>query len=118
LFGNFGESRVYLSEAQRMSGYIEFERAKVRWFLSVDRHDLPFPLVSGQNTTLRSITVDGEEVEFSEGFTDLHTRIYEQALAGQGFGVDDIRPATELTHIIRTATAMPIDDRVHPWLRK
>ena len=73
----------------------------VRWFLSTDVADLPFAPEPGVKTTFRSITVDGEEVEFSEGFGDLHTRVYEEVLAGRGFGIDDGRPAIELSHRIR-----------------
>jgi UDP-N-acetyl-2-amino-2-deoxyglucuronate dehydrogenase len=86
-----------------MSGFIELERARVRWYLSVDSQDLPFPVKVGGKTTFRSITVDGSEIEFSEGFTDLHTRVYEETLAGRGFGIADARPSIQLTHAIRTA---------------
>ena len=72
-----------------------------RWFLSADASDLPFEPQPGVKTTFRSITVDGEEMEFSEGFTDLHTRVYEEVLAGRGFGIDDARPSIELTSTIR-----------------
>jgi UDP-N-acetyl-2-amino-2-deoxyglucuronate dehydrogenase len=78
------------------------ERAVVRWFLSVDPGDLPFPAVPGGRTTYRSITVDGREVEFTDGFNDLHTRVYQQILAGRGFGIADARPSIELVHRIRT----------------
>ena len=80
---------------------LELERADVRWFLSTDIRDLPFPPQPGVKTTYRSITVDGEEIEFSEGFADLHTRVYEEVLAGRGFGIDDARPSIELTLAIR-----------------
>jgi UDP-N-acetyl-2-amino-2-deoxyglucuronate dehydrogenase len=70
--------------------------------------------VPGGRTTFRSITVDGQEIEFSEGFTDLHTRIYQQVLAGGGFGIDDARPSIELTSSIRTAALKPGSSRAHP----
>ena len=73
----------------------------MRWFLSTDTSDLPFAPQPGKKTTFRSITVDGQEIEFSEGFTDLHTRVYEKVLAGDGFGIDDARPSIELTAAIR-----------------
>ena len=73
------------------------------WFLSIDRNDLPFEATPGQKTTFRSITIDGEEVEFTEGFTDLHTRVYEETLAGRGFGIAEARPSIELTHRVRNA---------------
>lgn len=117
LFGEPGEIRQYLSEVRRMSGFIEFERAKVRWFLSVDADDLPVPVQHGQPKTYRSITVDGEEIEFSGGFNDLHTRVYEKTLVGNGFGIEEARPSIELTYRIRNSPLLPIDDLAHPLLR-
>jgi UDP-N-acetyl-2-amino-2-deoxyglucuronate dehydrogenase len=118
LFGPVQGMKVHLSDDRRMSGFLELERARVRWFLSVDAADLPFPVKVGGKTTFRSITVDGQEVEFSEGFTDLHTRVYEETLAGRGFTIADARPSIELTHAIRTAAASPPDERAHPHLKK
>jgi UDP-N-acetyl-2-amino-2-deoxyglucuronate dehydrogenase len=109
---------VYHSDHQRISGFIELERARVRWFLSVDAQDLPFAAKAGGKTTFRSITVDGREIEFSEGFTDLHTRVYEETLAGRGFGIAEARPSIELTYAIRTASISPKDECVHPLLNK
>jgi UDP-N-acetyl-2-amino-2-deoxyglucuronate dehydrogenase len=99
-----------------MSGFIELESARVRWFLSVDAQDLPFPAKVGGKTTYRSITVDGQEIEFSEGFTDLHTRVYEETLAGRGFSIADARPSISLTYAIRTAPLSVKDEMVHPLL--
>jgi UDP-N-acetyl-2-amino-2-deoxyglucuronate dehydrogenase len=93
------------------------ERARVRWFLSVDHNDLPETAKQASKATFRSITVDGQEVEFSEGFTDLHTRVYELTLAGHGFGIEDARPSIELTYRIRQAEISPMDTLVHPFLR-
>lgn len=118
LFGSVGGIKVYHSDDQRMSGFIELERARVRWFLSVDRNDLPAQAKSAGKTTYRSITVDGKEIEFSEGFTDLHTRVYEETLAGRGFGIKDARPSIDLTYKIRTAEISPMDALAHPLLRK
>ncbi len=117
LFGSLGECRVYLADRKRMSGYLDLEYARVRWFLSVDAADLPFEPQPGARTTFRSITVDGEEVEFSEGFTNLHTRVYEQTLQGQGFRIADIRPSTALTYRIRTSPVLPPDDMAHRFLK-
>ena len=103
LFGSVQQSSVYLAEKERTCGHLELERARVNWFLSVDRGDLPRSVVSGGQTTYRSITIDGEEVEFSGGFTDLHTRVYEATLAGRGFGIADARPSIDLVHNIRTS---------------
>ena len=93
---------IYASLHQA-AGCLSLERADVQWFLSTDARDLPFPPQPGVKTTFRSITVDGDEIEFSEGFADLHTRVYEQILGGGGFGIDDARPSIELTSSIRQA---------------
>ncbi len=103
LFGPAATIAVHHSDPQRMAGYLELERARVRWFLSIDPADLPFPVEPGARSTFRSITVDGEEIEFTEGFTGLHTRVYEETLAGRGFRIADARPAIDLVYRIRTA---------------
>lgn len=118
LFGSVNGIKVYHSDDQRMSGFIELEKARVRWFLSVDKNELPESAKSKGKNTYRSITVDGTEVEFSEGFTDLHTRVYEETLAGRGFGIADARPSISLTHDIRTAPISARDTLVHPFLKK
>jgi len=117
LFGPASDTKVYHSDPERMSGFIELERARVRWFLSVNHNDLPETAKQAHKNTFRSITVDGQEVEFSEGFTDLHTRVYEQTLAGHGFGIEDARPSIELTHRIRQAEISPMDTLAHPFLK-
>lgn len=118
LFGKPGIVKLHLSENKKMSGFVEFERAQVRWFLSVDEKDLPIPIEQGKPKTYRSITVDGEEIEFSGGFTDLHTRVYEQTLAGNGFGLDDTRPSIELAYNIRNTKVSSVDVLAHPFLKK
>lgn len=118
LFGQAGEVKVYHADSKCMSGYIELENACVRWFLSVDVNDLPDASRQNGKTTYRSITVDGQEIEFSEGFTDLHTRVYEETLLERGFGIKDARPSIELTHRIRTSEISPIDNLAHPKLSK
>ncbi len=118
LFGPVNGIRVYHSDDSRMSGFIELERARVKWFLSVDKNDLPASAKAINKTTHRSIIVDGKEIEFSEGFTDLHTRVYEETLAGRGFGIVEARPSIELTHAIRTSEISPKDDSIHPFLKK
>ncbi|MBN1453390.1 MAG: Gfo/Idh/MocA family oxidoreductase [Anaerolineales bacterium] len=118
LFGPAAEVRLYHTDEKRMSGFIELEYARVRWFLSVDVNDLPETAAASGKKTFRSITVDGQEVEFSEGFTDLHTRVYEETLAGRGFGIQDARPSIELTHRIRTSPVSALDSMVHPYLKK
>jgi UDP-N-acetyl-2-amino-2-deoxyglucuronate dehydrogenase len=118
LFGPVRRSRVHVSEARRFAGALELERANVRWFLSIDPNDLPFKLEPGVRTTFRSITVDGTEVEFSDGFGDLHTRVYEKTLAGEGFRIADARPSVELAHDIRAAATVAPDDLAHPFARR
>lgn len=117
LFGSAGDVRVHHADPKRMAGFIELERARVRWFLSVDHNDLPFPVAPGQPATYRSITIDGSEIEFSEGFTDLHTEVYRQTLAGRGFGLDAARPSIDLTYRIRQAPISAGGDQVHPLLK-
>ncbi len=117
IFGPVTQNVVHLHDDERAAGYLECGRAQIRWFLSVDRNDLP-DNVRGQKTTYRSITIDGEEVEFSEGFTDLHTRSYEEILAGKGFGIDEVRPSIDIVSGFRTK---PIELRAgdqHPLVRR
>ena len=114
LFGPVQRSVVHLRDENRAGGTLELQNADVQWFLSTDIADLPFTPQPGVKTTFRSITVDGEEVEFSEGFTDLHTRVYEETLAGRGFGIAEARPSVELTlQIRRGEIARPTAD-AHP----
>jgi UDP-N-acetyl-2-amino-2-deoxyglucuronate dehydrogenase len=114
LFGPVAESEVHLRERVRMSGTLGLQRAAVRWFLSTSHSDLPFVAEPGKSSTYRSIIVDGEEIEFSGGFVDLHTRVYEETLAGRGFGIADARPSIELTHRIRNTVLTPPGDVAHP----
>jgi UDP-N-acetyl-2-amino-2-deoxyglucuronate dehydrogenase len=107
LFGREVRSQVHTRDEWRTGGTLELERADITWFMSADPADLPFEAVAGKKTTFRSITVDGQEVEFSEGFTELHTRSYEGILAGHGFGIDDARPSIELAHRVRDQPLTP-----------
>ncbi|MCS6994605.1 MAG: Gfo/Idh/MocA family oxidoreductase [Anaerolineales bacterium] len=118
LFGPAHAVRMFYADSRRMSGWLELERARVRWFLSVERDDLPPAALQAGKTTFRSITIDGQEVEFSEGFTDLHTRVYEQTLTGQGFGIPEARPSIQLTYDIRHTELSPLDERAHPFLKE
>lgn len=116
LFGSVERSEVHHADQRKTGGYIELERARVRWFLSIDRNDLPDSATECGLSTFRSITVNGREVEFSEGFTDLHTVVYQETLAGRGFGIEDARPSIELAHLIRNAHPSGIGDSSHPFL--
>jgi UDP-N-acetyl-2-amino-2-deoxyglucuronate dehydrogenase len=114
LFGDVQAWNVHLSEPARMSGSLELKKADVTWFLSTEKTDLPSTPQPGKSTTYRSIKVDGTEIEFTEGFTDLHTRVYERTLSGEGFTIEDARPSIELAYRIRTAKVTEQDGSMHP----
>lgn len=118
IFGALQDNVVHLSEDTKAAGYLEYEHARVRWFLSVDVEDVPEgPRAAGQRT-YRSITVDGEEIEFSGGFTDLHVRSYEEILAGRGFGLEENRTAISTVTAIRGAAPAALTGDYHPFVRK
>jgi UDP-N-acetyl-2-amino-2-deoxyglucuronate dehydrogenase len=101
IFGDVKNLRVdNLTESQG-SGYIELARARVNWFLSIDYNDIPAAVKAQGKRTFRTLSVEGEEIEFSEGFTDLHTVSYGHILAGSGFGLQEARASIQLTHDIR-----------------
>ena len=117
VFGGIRRNVVHLSKDSRNAGYLELERARVRWFLSIDRADLP--VRAGENgSTWRSLTVDGEAFEFSDGFADLHTESYRQILAGNGFGTEEARPSIEAVAHIREAAAEAESGERHPFLAR
>lgn len=118
IFGELQENKVHLSTDTKAAGYLEYEHARVRWFLSVDIEDVPKAQRDEGQRTYRSITVDGDEIEFSGGFTDLHTRSYEEILAGRGFGLEDNRCAIETVSTIRTSTPAGKQGDYHPFLEK
>lgn len=103
LFGAAQESAVTLSESKKMAGNLELKNANVKWFLSINRGDLPPEAIEKEMSTYRSITVDGKEIEFTDGFTDLHTKVYEETLNGRGFGITDVRPSITLVQNIRSS---------------
>jgi UDP-N-acetyl-2-amino-2-deoxyglucuronate dehydrogenase len=117
VFGGVKRNEAHLREPERAAGFLECARADISWFLSVDRNDLPAE-VQGKKPSFRSITVDGEEVEFSDGFTDLHTRSYEQIMAGTGFGLDAVRPSIEIVSTFRSAPISSGREWRHPSVRK
>jgi UDP-N-acetyl-2-amino-2-deoxyglucuronate dehydrogenase len=117
VFGELQENRVHYSSPAKAAGYLEYANARVRWFLSVDIADVPAPIKEQGQRTWRSITVDGEEIEFSGGFTDLHTRSYEEILAGRGFGLEANRVAIETVARIRTAPHEGLVGDYHPFLK-
>ena len=117
LFGPLKELIVHQREDSRAGGYLEFERARVRWFMSLDLEDVPPAARMKGDRTYRSITVDGEEIEFSGGFTDLHTVSYQEILAGRGFGIEDNRAAIEIVSQIRTQPLEHSSAMRHPAVR-
>jgi len=118
IFGNVVENRVHIYEPERAGGFLQLERARVRWFLSLDYNDLP-PNATGRGMrTYRSITVDGKEIEFSGGFTDLHTLTYQNILHGKGYGIEDARESIVLTDFVRNSKPLGIQGEYHPFLEK
>jgi len=113
VFGPVRESIVHYRGLDAAAGYIQLEQARVRWVLSINRDHLPAHTPSGQ-TTHRSITVEGEEIEFSGGFTDLHTASYQNVLDGKGYGLDIVRPSIELVNSIRNAPIELNQGEQHP----
>lgn len=116
VFGPATRNVVHLRENERAAGYLECGNARIRWFLSVDRNDLP-EAAKGK-TTYRSILLDGEDIEFSEGFTDLHTRSYEEILAGRGFGLDQVRPSIDIVSNFRSGDIQLHAGEQHPVVRE
>lgn len=117
IFGKVQLNIVHILEETKGSGYLELERARVRWFLSVDEATLPEAVRASGQKTYRSITVDGEEVEFSKGFTDLHTVSYQEILDGKGFGLEEARASVETAYAIRNTKPAPKQGDRHPFVR-
>ncbi|HBQ90347.1 Gfo/Idh/MocA family oxidoreductase [Alcaligenes aquatilis] len=118
IFGDLQRNVVHTRTDSKAAGFLEYENARVRWFLSIDVEDVPESAQEKGMRTFRSITVDGEEIEFSGGFTDLHTRSYEEILAGRGFGLEENRTAISTVQFIRTADILPLQGDYHPFLKK
>ena len=116
IFGKIQLNVVHHREDKAASGFLELENARVRWFLSVDENTLPRDIFEKGQRTYRSITVNGKEIEFSKGFTDLHTLSYQDVLDGNGFGLEEARPSIEAVHHIRNADVLMQRDFVHPFL--
>ena len=114
LFGDVKENIIHVHTHDRASGYLEFERARVRWFLSINYDVLPLEIKATDQRTYRSIKIEGEELEFSGGFNDLHTKVYEDILNGKGYGLEDTRKAIEIIHDIRNADPIGLKGDYHP----
>jgi UDP-N-acetyl-2-amino-2-deoxyglucuronate dehydrogenase len=117
IFGKTRSNIVHLSEHEKAAGYLELENARIRWFLSLDYKDIPATAKKAGKRTYRSITIDNEEIEFSEGFTDLHTLTYSEIIAGRGFGLQDARQSVETVYTIRNAKPVGIKGDYHPILK-
>jgi UDP-N-acetyl-2-amino-2-deoxyglucuronate dehydrogenase len=115
IFGPAREAEVHLAEPARAGGLLRLERATVRWFLSVNKEDLPEASRSQGKSTYRSLSIGGEQVEFSDGFAELHTEVYRGVLAGRGFGIEDARPCISLVHRLRTTpVTVSAPEATHP----
>jgi len=117
IFGQVKENIVHYKDEKTASGYLEFERARVRWFLSVNSENLPLENKLNGQSTFRSITIDNVEIEFSEGFTDLHTKIYTDILNGNGFGLEDNLVAIQTVYEIRNSKPIGLKGNFHPHLK-
>lgn len=118
IFGDIKKNIVHASQQDMSAGYLELEKARVRWFLSINYDHLPQIIKEKGQRTYRSILVEGEEIEFSGGFTDLHTKSYQHILNGNGFGLDDARSSIEAVHTIRNANVQPLLGEKHEFLAK
>src|SRR5690606_5962023 len=118
IFGNAKKVEVHISTDDTMAGYMELDKARVRWFLSINANNLPREVVQEGKRTYRSITVESESIEFSEGFTDLHTLSYREILNGSGFGLTDAGPSIELVHRIRNSEVTTNSPNIHPFAAK
>ena len=117
IFGGVKQNIVHMDTHDRAAGYLELEKARIRWFLSIDYNVIPKEVRESGQRTYRSITVDKEEIEFSEGFTELHTTSYEEILNGKGFGLADAKQSIEIVHEIRNADISPLKGDYHPFAK-
>lgn len=118
IFGKCTSSKVHLTEKQTNAGYLVFEKARVRWILSLNQKYLPANARKKNQTTFRSISIDGEDIDFSGGFTDLHTLVYQDILNGNGFTLEDARTSVEMVHQIRNSVSIGVKGDYHPFLLK
>ena len=115
VFGNVQENVVHLREKNKAAGYLEFENARVRWFLSIDEEDLPAAVKENNQRTFRAITIDEVALEFSAGFTELHTKSYQKILLNEGFGLEAVRSSIEIVHDIRNKEIIQTGEK-HPFV--
>ncbi len=117
IFGEVKENIVHVSQPDKSAGFMMLKKARVRWFLSIDYHDIPDEIRAKGQRTFRSITVDNDEFEFSEGFADLHTKTYEHILSGNGFGLLEAKNAIETVFAIRNANPVGLKGDYHPFCK-
>ena len=117
IFGEAKENVVHLSQADSAAGFLQLKKARVRWFLSINSENLPKIAVESKKSTFRSITVDGQEIEFSDGFTDLHTVSYQHILNGTGFGLADARQSVVIVENIRNKRPVGRTGDFHPMVK-
>lgn len=117
IFGNVKKNDVHIHSFDRAAGYLEFDRAKVRWFLSINETTIPDEVRKSGKRTYRSMNIEGEEIEFSDGFTDLHTVSYSEILAGRGFKLEEAKPSIEIVHDIRHVTPKGLQGDYHPFCK-
>jgi len=117
IFGEVKNNVVNISELKKAGGYLELKNARVRWFLSLDYNDIPQEVREKGQRTFRSITIEGEEVEFSEGFTDLHTATYREIIEGRGFGLEEAQQSVMTAYTIRNAKPIGLQGNYHPILK-
>ena len=118
LFGSSEKTEVHVADERTCSGTLELERASVQWFLTIDANALPERKKTEVQRAYRSITIDGEEVEFSTGSADLYTELYHQVLSGDGFGIAEARPSIEITRAIRVSEPIGVRPNSHPFLKR
>jgi UDP-N-acetyl-2-amino-2-deoxyglucuronate dehydrogenase len=118
IFGDTTKNIVHISRPNKAAGYLELENARVRWFLSIDNNDLPESVREAGKRTFRSIVVDGGEIEFSEGFGELHTTSYKEIIAGNGFGLNDARQSVITAFTIRNSNPVGLVGDYHPILKR
>lgn len=117
IFGKVIKNVVHVASHDRVAGYMELEKARVRYFLSINGDTLPQNAVEGEKRTYRTLNIDGEEFEFSQGFTELHTKSYQEILAGRGFGIEEARNCINIVYEIRNATPVGLVGDYHPLAR-
>jgi len=118
IFGEVKENIVHYASPCKMAGFLQLKQARIRWFLSVDYDDIPDEIKKQGKRTYRVLSIDGAEFEFSEGFTELHTRLYEEIMKGNGFSLEDCRQAIEIVYVIRNASPVGLRGEYHPICKK